>query len=315
MIFCCENGDLYFSYGAVLSAMLERVSVTQLKREVSARIFTEDCVTGLAKIEPQSVDVVVTSPPYNIGVGYNRYMDIRDQAEYVEWFATWTRALHRVLKKYGSFFLNLGSSPTNPTVPHNVLYSILEDGNFVLQNTIHWIKSITILDDNGAELSKGHYKPINSDRFINDCHEYIFHLTPTGNTPLDRLAIGVEYKHKSNVTRWERSEGMDRRCRGNAWFIPYKTIQNRRRDRPHPATFPLALPEQCIRLHGNRDAIVLDPFMGVGSTWAAAKRCGVKEFIGFEIDPSYIELAKEYTKNITLVRLDPKMDTPSLFEV
>lgn len=268
-----------------------------------ADIRAEDCITGMAKLAAASVDVAVTSPPYNLGIDYTKYMDRKEQDEYLEWCVEWTRSIRRVIKDYGSFFLNLGSSPSNPTIPHLLIAQIVKDKKFKLQNEIHWIKSITITDDDGGELSKGHFKPINSERFVNDCHEYIFHLTPTGDTPLDRLAVGVEYKHKSNVTRWEKAEGMDKRCRGNTWFIPYKTIHNRSKQRPHPATFPIELPEQCIRLHGNREAVVMDPFMGVGSTWIGSIRCNAARFIGFEIDPSYIELAKGYAA-------DPKLLWP-----
>ena len=136
-------------------------------------------------------------------------------------------------------------------------------GPFVLQNHFHWIKSITIEDDNGEEFSKGHFKPINSHRYVTDCHESIYHLTPDGNVPIDRLAIGVKYKHKSNIKRWKHTEGRDVRCRGNTWFIPYKTIQNRKAQRDHPASFPAELPEMCIKLHGIHDNLtVFDPFLG-----------------------------------------------------
>jgi site-specific DNA-methyltransferase (adenine-specific) len=199
-----------------------------------------------------------------------------------------------VLKEKGSFFLNLGSSPSNPTIPHTLLYKIIEDGKFVLQNTIHWIKAITILTDKGEELSKGHFKPVPGERFLNDCHEHVFHLTATGRTPLDRRAVGVKYKHKSNISRWGHANGNDLRCRGNTWFIPYRTIHNRNADRPHPATFPPELPERCIRLHGARkDLVVLDPFLGIGNTWIAAVNCKVGKFIGFDIDKKYIAEARE----------------------
>jgi site-specific DNA-methyltransferase (adenine-specific) len=70
---------------------------------------------------------------------------------------------------------------------------------FVLQNTFHWIKSISIETKEGKQISAGHFKPIQSRRFVNDCHEYVFHLTKTGSTPLDRLAVGVPYSDKSNI--------------------------------------------------------------------------------------------------------------------
>lgn len=168
----------------------------------------------------------------------------------------------------------------------------------MLQNNIHWIKSITVIDDEGNELSKGHFKPINSGRFVNDCHEYVYHLTKNGNVTLDRLSIGVPYKHKSNISRWGGNGGSDKRCRGNTWFLPYKTIQSRNKERPHPATFPPELPENCILLHGNpEDSVVLDPFLGLGNSWIAATRCQVKKFIGFDLDSYYVKEAKKAVKD------------------
>ena len=90
-------------------------------------------------------------------------------------------------------------------------------------------------------VSRGHFKPISSQRFLNDCHEYIFHFTKSGRVEIDRLALGVPYQDKSNIARWSHTSGRDRRCRGNTWFIPYETIQSRQKERPHPATFPVEL--------------------------------------------------------------------------
>ena len=96
----------------------------------------------------------------------------------------------------------------------------------------------------------GHFKPINSPRFLNDCHEYVFHFTKSGRVELNRLALGVPYQDKSNIARWSHTGGKDLRCRGNTWFVPYETIQSREKERPHPATFPVQLAEWCIKLHG-----------------------------------------------------------------
>ncbi|HET7696220.1 MAG TPA: site-specific DNA-methyltransferase, partial [Vicinamibacterales bacterium] len=140
------------------------------------------------------------------------------------------------------------------------------------------------------DLNVGHYKPINSPRFVNDCHEFIFHFTPGGRTRLDRRAIGVKYQDASNVTRWA-SGGADRRCRGNTWFIPYETIQSRDKDRPHPATFPPRVPEYCVRLHGvARTRLMLDPFLGLGNSAIAAANLGI-DFVGIEIDRHYLDEA------------------------
>jgi site-specific DNA-methyltransferase (adenine-specific) len=254
----------------------------------------EDCVTGMAKLPNEVVDLVVTSPPYNLGVDYQKYSDQQDRGSYLQWCREWAAQVRRILKPSGSFFLNIGAAPANPMLPHEIVMELTSAaGGFVLQNTIHWIKSIAIQDREGEVRSYGHFKPISSKRFLNDCHEYIFHFTKTGCVEIDRLALGVPYQDKSNISRWSHTRGSDQRCRGNTWFIPYETIQSRAKERPHPATFPVQLAEWCIKLHGvSRGRTMLDPFLGIGNSAVAAQRCGVKKFIGFEIDESYLGEAR-----------------------
>jgi site-specific DNA-methyltransferase (adenine-specific) len=251
----------------------------------------QDCVEGMALLPDESVDLIVTSPPYNLGIGYGKYSDRQDRRLYLQWCREWAGEVRRSLKPNGSFFLNIGAAPSNPMLPHEIVLQLRE--NFVLQNTIHWIKSITIEDREGDLQSHGHFKPISSKRFLNDCHEYIFHFTIDGSVEIDRLALGVPYQDKSNISRWSHTRGSDLRCRGNTWFIPYETIQSREQERPHPATFPVKLAEWCIKLHGmSRVQTMLDPFLGIGNSAVAAQRCGVKKFIGFEIDETYLAEAK-----------------------
>ncbi len=250
-----------------------------------------------------SVDVVVTSPPYNLGVQYNGYDDTQTREQYLTWMGEWAAEIYRVLAENGSLFLNVGSKPTDPLVPFQLL-SVMNQ-RFSLQNVIHWVKSIAIMKDEVGnypsitqDIVVGHYKPINSQRFLNDCHEYIFHLTKYGATPLDRLAIGVPYQDKSNVNRWANG-GSDLHCRGNTWFIPYETIQSRDKERPHPATFPVELPSRCIRLHGvERTGLVMDPFLGIGSSAIACASLEVP-FVGFELAPGYFQESCERLAAVT----------------
>jgi len=250
-----------------------------------------DCLVGMAKLPAASVDLVITSPPYNLEINYNSYSDDLPRDEYLAWCVRWATEVKRVLKPDGSFFLNVGASPKNPYMPHELILALR--GLFTLQNTLHWVKSITIHTRSGDDISAGHFKPLNSERFVNDCHEYVFHLTHEGTVKLDRRGAGVEYADKSNIARWSHTSGNDRRCRGNNWFIPYKTIQSRKGERPHPATFPGQLAEWCVKLHGYRpDLVVMDPFLGIGHAAEGAMACGVAKFIGFEIDPGYLAEAK-----------------------
>ncbi len=252
-----------------------------------------DCLAGMAALDAASVDLVVTSPPYNLDIAYASYRDNAPRADYLDWSYRWAAEVQRVLKPSGSFFLNVGGSPANPLLPHEIVLKL--QPLFRLQNTLHWIKSITVQPRRAPELSVGHFKPINSKRYLTDCHEYVFHLTKTGDVPLDRIAVGTEYADKSNIARWAhtRGEARDRRCRGNNWFIPYDTIMSRDKERPHPATFPAQLAEWCLRLHGLRPGLVmLDPFLGLGHAATAAATCEVEKFIGFEIDAGYLAEAR-----------------------
>ena len=244
----------------------------------------------MSRLAPASVDLVVTSPPYNLGIAYGKYSDRQERGAYLQWCDVWAAELRRVLRNDGSLFLNVGASPSNPLLPHEIVTQLRD--RFVLQNTIHWIKAITIEDD-GQQVSRGHFKPINSPRYLNDCHEYVFHLTPEGKTPIERLALGVPYADKSNIARWDHTAGADLRCRGNTWFVPYETIKSRDKQRPHPATFPVQLAVNCIKLHGiARVQTMLDPFLGIGNSAVAAQQCGVPKFIGYEIDETYLAEAK-----------------------
>lgn len=269
-------------------------------RGATFRFYRGDSLRVLETFGDGSVDAIVTSPPYNLGIRYRTYDDTMPRAEYLEWTADWVKRAARVLAPDGSLFLNVGAKPTDPWTAIDVAQAARPFLH--LQNTIHWIKSIAIekalagaragLDE---DLAVGHYKPINSRRFLHDCHEFVFHFTKRGQTPLDRQAIGVKYQDQSNIGRW-RAAASGVRCRGNTWFIPYETIQSREKDRPHPATFPPKLPEMCLRLHGlERVKLVVDPFLGLGSTAVACAQLGVN-FAGIEMDEGYLDQAIERTR-------------------
>jgi site-specific DNA-methyltransferase (adenine-specific) len=252
-----------------------------------------DCIEVLARQPEGAVDVVVCSPPYNLGVKYRSYADTISRKDYLEWTVRWLTAVHRVLSAEGSLFLNIAGKPSSPMGPFEVLMAACSgfNGRWVLQNTFYWVKSITVPGPDGAPHSVGHFKPLNSERFVNDCVEFVFHLTKTGSVPLDRLAIGVPYADKSNVGRFGAEGRPDIRCRGNAWHIPYETITNREKDRPHPASFSPLLAEWCFKLHGlSRIRKTLDPFLGIGSTAVASAKLGLPH-LGIELDPTDIREA------------------------
>lgn len=253
------------------------------------KIICGDCLVEMGKFADGEFQLAITSPPYNLDISYHSYRDRLPQDKYLEWTAAWMKEIARVLHNDGSFFLNVSGSPSSPWIPFDVANEARKIG-FILQNRILWVKSIHI-DDVGH--TYGHVKPINSDRFLNGTHEFIFHFTKNGKVPLMRYeeGVGVPFSHPSNLKRWNHSR--TRACGGNTWHIPYQTIQNKEERGGHPATYPVELPLKCLRLAGAEPGWkALDPFGGVGTTAVACRQLGVEATI-IELDKTYCEYAEK----------------------
>jgi site-specific DNA-methyltransferase (adenine-specific) len=247
-----------------------------------------------------SVDVIVTSPPYNQAIAYHQHNDRMPREAYLEFITACFTSLRCVLKPSGSFFLNINGSGTkdDPTLPSNIAARAFGAG-FVPQNTIVWVKAIEM-----GGVIRGHIKPVNSTRYLSRAHEMILHLTKQGNVSLDKPAIGLPYADKSNLARHNKSQAdatiakPDNRDCGNVWPMPYSTVQSKGEKFNHPAGFPVELPIRCIKLHGlHPDLLVLDPFLGAGTTLVAAQSLGCRS-IGIEIDHKYVEIAIQRLKEV-----------------
>jgi site-specific DNA-methyltransferase (adenine-specific) len=252
-----------------------------------------DVLSCLKSLPDKSFKCIVTSPPYNLNMKYGEAIDDRKPYDrYLAWICDVFLECKRVMTDDGSLFLNVGYSSTHPWIAMDVANALRT--HFVLQNQFTWVKNISI-----GETSYGHFKPINSKRFVNVTNESVFHFTKKGDVELHRLAIGVPFMHKSNLH--SRSEAKknetkpDCRCRGNTWYVPYETIQNNQKERGgHPASYPTQLADYCIRLcmGDSREGRVLDPFVGTGTTLVAAKRLGLSG-TGIDLNPEFLSFARE----------------------
>lgn len=260
----------------------DQAMVSRVGPVTTPAVWHGDCLDLMSRrLRNKSVNIVATSPPYNIGVKYDRYGDNRPDEEYLSWLCDVFAEVDRVLTDDGSFFLNVGSTPKRPFLAMQV--AAVAATYFQLQNRIIWVKSIAINDH-----THGHYQPINSERFLHHNFEEVFHFSKTGAVALDRLANGVPYTEERALTRWKSAAG-GLHCRGDVWFVPYPTSRG---PKFHPATFPPDLIEMCIRLHGfDKDTLFLDPFAGIGTSLQACQRVGIRG-VGIEISEKYVEEAQ-----------------------
>jgi site-specific DNA-methyltransferase (adenine-specific) len=218
-------------------------------------------------IPDNSVALAFTSPPYNNGKEYDRDMTLE---EYLGLIGRVGQEVYRVLKpggRYGGNVANLGRKPYIPL--HAYFYQVHQEVGFLPMGEIIWRKA------RGANgnCAWGSWCSAKSPR-LRDIHEYLLVFAKANYSRPDR---GV-----SDVTGEEFMEATL-----SVWEIPAEMAERV----GHPAPFPVALAERVIKLLSYRDDVVLDPFMGSGSTCVAAARLG-RRYVGFDISSEYCALAR-----------------------
>lgn len=227
------------------------------------KIYLGDCREVMKQIASETIDLVISSPPYKNVDHYSEDLMIGA-----------FREVYRVLKPNTLFFLNFGALAEDKFRPFRTCQIAMNMG-FQLNETIVW--------------RKNHYKPIQGSKRLNNLTEFIFLLHKGEMPKIDRLAIGVPYADITNAKRF--AGGRNLKCRGNVWDIDYPTI-NSSEEKPHPDMFPPELPETCIKLCGYPVQVVLDPFSGSGTVALVAKALG-KDYIAIEKNPeTFKELEK-----------------------
>ena len=236
-------------------------------------IICGDCLQSLRELPDNSIDLIITSPPYNIRhtmkkdpktrgpndkgnwknadliiKGYDNYKDDLDPREYVRWQQDILKECFRVIKDDGAIFYNHKYKINN---------GLLIDHSDILQGLP--VRQIIIWKRAG--------NPFFHDTFFLQVYEVIYMIAK----PKFRLI-----PHANAV--------------GDVWDIPQEA------NTPHPAPFPVEIPRRIIQ--STSADVVLDPFMGSGSTGVAAKQLG-RHYIGFELSPKYCEMARERIRKTT----------------
>ena len=224
------------------------------------KIIEGDCLEKIKDIPDNSIDLVLTSPPYdNIeGSGYSKgKKDVLFLKLYSDFFDVVLNEVYRVVKPTGQFFLNLKSGTINKTLvtPHWIEF--LESfKQFKLKSYIIW-KYSGSFDSTKV-------------RFHLD-YEIIYHLSKT-----DDITINYEVDEKDPLT--------------SVWHIPHFITK-----RLHPVQMPEALAEKIIKRGSKEGDLVLDVFAGSGTSLVVAKKLN-RDFIGIEINPEHINTIKERIK-------------------
>jgi modification methylase len=220
------------------------------------------------ELPDNSIALMVTSPPYNVGKDYDRDMTLD---EYLGFIGRVLKETHRVLVPGGRVAFNVANIGRKPYIPLNGLISALAcQAGYLMRGEIIWVKGkgATSSCAWGSWMSAG-------NPTLRDLHEYVLIFS---KQRFDRAGKGT-----STISRDEFMTATT-----SVWHIPAESA----RRVGHPAPFPVALVERLIHLYTFEGETVLDPFMGSGSTAVAAVRSG-RNFVGYEIEPSYASICME----------------------
>jgi len=237
------------------------------------KILVGDAREVLKKIPDQSVHLVVTSPPYNVGKEYDEDLTLE---EYLDFIEDVMKEVYRVLVYGGRVCFNVANLGRKPYIPlHAYLIERFEKIGFLLRGEIIWDKGEAVSSSSTAWGSW--MSPVNP--VLRDQHEYIIVLSKKSlrrEKPKDREAVVTITKDE--FLKYTRS----------VWKFPPESAKRV----GHPAPFPEELPYRCIQLYTFKGDVVLDPFVGTGTTCVVAARTG-RHFIGIEINSEYAKIAKK----------------------
>jgi adenine-specific DNA-methyltransferase len=240
-------------------------------------IYNGDCVQLLDHLNDGTIDLTFTSPPYNIGKEYERVLPLD---EYVQWCGVWMNKLHRVTASDGAFMLNLGYVEIMGRAKNLPLTYLLWDKSpFFLMQEIVW--------NYGAGVAaKFSLSPRNEKLlwFVKSREAYTFNLDDIRDPDVAYPNQKKKGKLRCNTIGKNPSD---------VWQIAKVTSGEGRASKermPHPAQFPHDLVERAVRGFAPRGGVVLDPFLGSGSTADTSLRTG-RFCIGFELRKDYCDMA------------------------
>ena len=245
------------------------------------KLYQGDCLEVMKQLPDKSVDCIVTSPPYWKGFEYEAYFNSYKQ--YLDWCKLWLAEAKRLLKPNGTMWLNVINDSEITIRAFEMMEIATRELMYKLHDTVIWYRY--------------NQQPANTERQLTNQCEYIFMLRHT--------SAGVSLDKKS--AKELHPEIFKTNNVGNVWEIPFNSGKQHNSGFGRKETkskcghsgFPLALPETCIALSTNENDVVLDMFMGSGTTGVACKNTN-RNFIGIELDEKYFNIAKDRIDGVLL---------------
>lgn len=248
-------------------------------------LIYKDNILGFTAIPDSSVDLIVTSPPYNLDIGYNSHGDNMEYPKYLEFTKKWVEKCFELTKNDGRFCLNIPLDK-NKGGQRSVcadITTIVKDVGWKYHSTIIW---------NEGNISRR-----------TAWGSWMSASAPYVIAPVE--VILVLYKQSWKKTSGSRKNDITKK-EFMEWTNGIWTFSGASKKKVgHPAPFPVELPRRCIKLFSFVDDIILDPFLGSGTTLIASY-LNNRRGIGVDIDKEYCDLA------IKRLKLEAKIDQPNL---
>lgn len=252
-------------------ADLKKVS---FKRSLD-RIYCGDCLDGLRALPKAGVNLIFADPPYNIGKDFGNNRTRVSDKRYAKWLDSWLAECKRVLKADGSIYV---CSEWHDSL---IMQTALQE-HFTIMNRITWRR------EKGRGSARNWKSNMEDIWFCVKSDDYTFNVDDVKQ----KKEIIAPYKVNGKPKDWVEHDGERFRMThpSNIWVDTVVPFWSMRENTPHPTQKPELILERIVKASSNASDVVLDPFMGSGTTAVVAKRLG-RRFIGFELNPEYVMLA------------------------
>lgn len=233
------------------------------------RIFCEDVLTGIDRIPDGVIDLVIADPPYGLGKDYGNDSDKLETAAYLDWTTRWIDAVLPKLKPNGSLYIFL-------TWRHSPEIFVMLKQRMTMINEIIWDRRVPSMGGSTRRFSSVH----DTVGFFANAKNYYFDLDAI-RVPYDAVTKKARSRSIFVGAKWLEM-GYNPK---DVWSVSRLHREHRERE-DHPTQKPLEIVERMVKASCPPGGIVLDPFMGSGTSAVAAQRCG-REFVGFELNADY----------------------------